>query len=107
MGTIDQIHCATDYLREFLWSKYGYQQSWEYRMKLGISVFRYGTCGTFRYRNTEYNIGTDTDTDWMNDTEFSVSVFFEFPAPTKNLYDKHTRGYPKVTGIVGCRTNLT
>ena len=30
------------------------------------SVFRYSgtTGGTFTYRNTEYNIGTDTDTEW-------------------------------------------
>ena len=47
--------------------------------ELGIpNEFRYfgATDGTFRYRNTEYNIGTDTDTDgwyWMT---FSVSLNF-------------------------------
>ena len=26
--------------------------------------------GTFRYRNTEYSIGTDTDTEWMIPNDF-------------------------------------
>ena len=47
-------------------------QSWEYRMKFGISVFRYllPAVPIFRYRNTEHNIGTDTDTYWMIPNDF-------------------------------------
>ena len=50
------------------------------------SVFQYlgTTGGTFRYWNTEYNIDTDTGTDWMIPNDFFG--IFEFPAPTKNLH---------------------
>ena len=49
------------------------------------SVFRYfsTTGGTFRYRNTEYDIGTDTE--WMIPNDFFG--IFGFPAPTKNLHN--------------------
>ena len=38
---------------------------------------------------TEYNIGTDADTEWVIPNGF-FSVF-EFPAPTKNLHHIYVR----------------
>ena len=60
------------------------------RAELGIpNEFRYfgTTGGTFRYRNTEHNIGTDTDTEWIIPNDFFGT--FEFPAPT-NIPSKYT-----------------
>ena len=61
-------------------------QSWEYRMKFGISIFRYYR-RYFRYRNIEYNISTDIDTERMIPNDFFG--IFELPAPTRNLHHIH------------------
>ena len=51
------------------------------------------TGDAFRYRNTENDIGTYTDTEWMiPNTFFRI---FEFSTPTKNLHNMYVRyGHP-------------
>ena len=45
------------------------------------------TGGAFRYRNTEYSIGTDTE--WMIPNDFFGN--FEVPVATKNLQNVYVR----------------